>query len=99
MKAATKNDSCGCQVRAEAEILQVLAGERPIHQCSGLVQTIYFLAEGVTLFRLREKASHLWETIEVLESALLKKVNQDVEEYRFVDFKAFVAFLKEGWRA
>ena len=89
---------CNCQRQAEKDLDAVIAGELAIHQCSALVQTIYFLAEAVTIIRLREKARHLWEVLDFLEGTVLKTLDTQVADYRFADFKAFLELLREGWR-
>ena len=43
---------CNCQRQAEKDLDAVIQGELAIHQCSALVQTIYFLAEAVTMARM-----------------------------------------------
>lgn len=89
---------CNCQGQAERDLDAVLAGELAIHQCSALVQTIYFLAEAVTIARLREKARYLWEALDFLEGTVLRTLDTQVAGYRFADFRAFISLLREGWR-
>ena len=89
---------CNCQRQAEKDLDAVIAGELAIHQCSALVQTIYFLAEAVTVARIRDKARHLWEALDFLEGRVLRTLDTQVADYRFADFKAFIALLREGWR-
>ena len=89
---------CNCQREAEKDLDAVIQGELAIHQCSALVQTIYFLAEAVTITRLREKAHHLWEALDFLEGTVLRTLDTQVTDYRFADLKAFLALLREGWR-
>ena len=89
---------CNCQRQAEKDLDAVIAGELAIHQCSALVQTVYFLAEAVTVARLRDKALHLWEALDFLEGTVLRTLDTQVMDYRFVDLKAFLALLREGWR-
>ena len=89
---------CNCQRQAEKDLNAVIAGELAIHQCTALVQTIFFLAEAVTMARLREKARHLWEALNFLEGTVLRSLDTQVVDYRFADFKAFIALLREGWR-
>ena len=89
---------CNCQREAEKDLDAIIAGELAIHQCSALVQTIYFLAEAVTVARLRERGRHLWEALDFLEVTVLRTLDTQVADYRFADFKAFLALLREGWR-
>lgn len=89
---------CNCQRQAEKDLDAVIAGELAIHQCSALVQTIFFLAEAVTMARIRGKARHLWEALDFLEGRVLRTIDTQVADYRFADFKAFIALLREGWR-
>lgn len=89
---------CNCQRQAEKDLDAVIAGELAIHQCSALVQTIFFLAEAVTMARIRDKARHLWEALDFLEGRVLRTLDTQVADYRFADFKAFIALLREGWR-
>lgn len=89
---------CNCQRQAEKDLDAVIAGELAIHQCSALVQTIFFLAEAVTMARIRDKALHLWEALDFLEGRVLRTLDTQVADYRFADFKAFIALLREGWR-
>jgi len=89
---------CNCQRQAEKDLDAVIQGELAIHQCSALVQTIYFVAEAATMARIRDKARHLWEVLDFLEGTVLRTLDTQVADYRFADFKAFIALLREGWR-